>query len=168
MSDRKNQELVRRFKAGDQAAGAQLAGALLRAQSLLEAVSGLVPELQGALSAKVLGEKLKAEVIEAVSEGIDVGDLAGEIDMHDLATEIDVYEIASNVDTSDIASEVADNIDASEIAEHVEVDYDEVAESVSGRVVDHLDMDELATLVASKLEDKLEELVSEAVEEATS
>jgi len=138
MSDRENQKLVAAFTAGDQAAGAALAGAMLRAQSLLVAISGLRPELQGALSAEVLGEKLKAEVIEALREGIDLSDLANELDTSDIASNIDLSDLASELDTTDIANE----LDTSDIASNIDL----------SELAGELDMDELATLVAIKLE----------------
>ena len=147
MSDRNMRSLVRRFEAGDVEAGAKLAVQMLRAQSLFYAVGALAPVLQEALAGRTVVESLRDEITAALAEGISVAD------------------VASEIDPGDVASMIADNMDASDVAEHVDVDYDELAESVASRVVDHLDMDELATLVAAKLAETVEEAVEAALAE---
>jgi len=158
-------KLARRFAQGDTDAGAPLAAAMLRAQSLLHAVSELTPALQDALAARTVSESLKSEISAALAEGITAEDIAGEISTYEIASEIDTNDIANEIDTDDVAQHLAGNVDACDIAEHVEVCYDSLAESVVSRVVDYLDMDELATLVAAKLAETVETAVEEALAE---
>jgi len=151
MSDAKYRALVRRFEEGDVDAGAPLASAMMRAQSLLYAVAALTPALQEALAARTMVNSLREEVSRALAEGISIEDVVSEIDYNRVAYEIDISDVAANVNVSDLAEQIAGEFSAYEIAEHVSVDYDELAEVVAGRIAESIDMDELADMVAERM-----------------
>lgn len=158
MADEKLRKLVRAFEAGDEDAGARLAREMLRARDLLTLVGLLTPELQTALGAQTVAETLKAEIAQAVAEGIDIDDIAGtvagQIDLNDLANEINLSDLVSEIDTDDIAQ----NIDVSDF------DWGEIARNIDmEELAQGFDLEDLATRIAAKLEDRLQEMVEEAV-----
>ena len=147
MSDQKIRELTRRFAGGDEEAGARLAGEMLRARSLFNALGSLSPALQASLAGITISEGIQEQITAALADGISVEEIAAEIDISDLAGNIDHSEIASEMTNHIDASDVAQNIEESEVADALDK-----ADLVS-HLLDHIHNElDVVTSVAATIE----------------